>query len=94
MLRKIRDALTPTGVFTGSESLGRVEGQQDHLRFFDTLDDLSGMLRAIFPHVEVREASYPLGKGLIRREGYWRCAMDAARLESPWAKYAKPSTTK
>jgi 2-polyprenyl-3-methyl-5-hydroxy-6-metoxy-1,4-benzoquinol methylase len=72
VLDKVAGALAPDGVFTGSESLGR-EGT-DHLRFFETLDDLSELLLEHFSVVAVRESAYRTSTGLERREAYWRCA--------------------
>jgi SAM-dependent methyltransferase len=84
MLAKISAAMAPAGVFTGSESLGR-EGH-DHLQFFESLDDMAGLFRPHWKHVQVREVSYPINRGsFIRREGYWRCSNDRARLdEAGW----------
>jgi SAM-dependent methyltransferase len=84
MLGKIAAVLAPGGAFAGSESLG-TEGH-DHLQFFDTLDDLAALLGRHFEHVAVREVSYMLPGGVRRREAFWRCAHDPARLESAaWA---------
>jgi SAM-dependent methyltransferase len=80
MFRKIKAALAPGGVFTGSESMGR-EGH-DHLQFFESLDDLAALLRAFWKHVQLRDVSYPINRGtFIRREGYWRCSDAPDRLE-------------
>ena len=79
VLRKIRIALRPGGLFIGSESLGR-EGH-DHFQFFDELDDIRGTLSRHFPIVELREETYSLGSGeKPRREVYWRCSADNRRL--------------
>jgi SAM-dependent methyltransferase len=88
MLSKIKRALGPAGVFTGSESLGREEGH-DHLQFFDSLADLATLLRRRWRHVQVREVSYPINRGtFMRREGYWRCSDDTGRLsESGWTSF-------
>jgi len=84
MLRKIKQALAPDGVFVGSESLGREEGH-DHLQFFDSLKDLGDLFRPFWRHVQVREVSYPLRHaGIVRREGYWRCSDDESRLAAGW----------
>jgi SAM-dependent methyltransferase len=80
MLEKIRDALAPDGVFAGSESLGR-EGH-DHLQFFGSADDLAALMQPHFAHVAVRELSYRLPDGTVRREVFWRCAQDPERLRS------------
>lgn len=83
VLEHIQRALVPGGVFAGSESLGR-EGE-DHLQFFATTDDLAALLTPHWKHVLIREVSYPLGNDFVRREGYWRCSDDAARLRaSSW----------
>jgi SAM-dependent methyltransferase len=80
MFRKIRDALTPEGVFVGSESLGAEAA--DHLQFFETLDDLRQSLEAQFDWVHLRESSYELGDGAVRREAYWRCGDSPVRLDA------------
>lgn len=75
----------PHGIFTGSEALGRTEGGYDHLRFFDSLDELADLVRGVFPHVRTRELTYPVPGGVLRREGYWRAAMDPGRIEGGWS---------
>ena len=88
MLVKIRAALAQDGVFVGSESLG-AEGH-DHLQFFENLDELARVLSAHFPFVELREAKYELGDGFVRREAYWRCALNSARLEKHrWLRFSE-----
>jgi SAM-dependent methyltransferase len=77
MLEKIARAISDTGVFAGSESLGR-EGS-DHLQFFDSLDDLRKILQPHFKHLALRAERYPLEGGFVRREAYWRCTQDSAR---------------
>jgi SAM-dependent methyltransferase len=77
MLEKIARAIGDTGVFAGSESLGR-EGS-DHLQFFDSLDDLRRILKPHFKHVALRAERYPLEGGFVRWEAYWRCTQDPAR---------------
>lgn len=80
MLEKIAAALASGGIFVGSESLGR-EGH-DHLQFFASPSDLRRVLERVFPLVELREVHYPSSDGhLQRREAYWRCATDGARME-------------
>lgn len=80
MLKKIREAMAPGAVFTGSESLGH-EGH-DHLQFFDSLADMSALFKPFWKHVRLREVQYPISRGtFIRREGYWRCSDDTSRLE-------------
>lgn len=87
MLTKIREALAGGGAFVGSESLG-FEGD-DHLQFFETLDELGETLGRHFPHVLVRELEYRLPGGALRREAFWRCAIDPDRLErAEWRSYA------
>ena len=89
MFAKIHSALADGGVFVGSESLG-LEGQ-DHLQFFHSLEDLGEILGRHFPHVMVRELNYALEGGLLRREAFWRCAVDPERLErSGWSVYSAP----
>jgi SAM-dependent methyltransferase len=89
MLAKIRSALADGGVFVGSESLGSQEGE-DHLQFFQSLDELGEILSGHFPHVMVRELEYRLPGGLLRREAFWRCAVDPNRIErANWSAAAK-----
>jgi 2-polyprenyl-3-methyl-5-hydroxy-6-metoxy-1,4-benzoquinol methylase len=71
ILAKIKNALSPRGVFVGSESLGH-EGH-DHLQFFDTLDDLERLLKSTFPSVSLKVSEYDLSSSLRRREAYWTC---------------------
>ena len=89
MLAKIRAALSDGGAFVGSESLGRVEGQGDHLQFFDGVEDLDALFSEHFPHVEVRALRYRLPGGAVRTEAFWRCAGSPARLdEARWRSHA------
>jgi SAM-dependent methyltransferase len=79
MLAKIREALNDGGVFVGSESLG--EEGHDHLQFFDDLEALRGVLADEFGTVQLSQMDYVIPGGLLRHEGYWRCAVaDADRL--------------
>jgi SAM-dependent methyltransferase len=78
MLEKIARAIGDTGAFAGSESLGR-EGS-DHLQFFESLDDLRRVLQPHFKYLALREESYPLEAGFVRREAYWRCTQDPGRV--------------
>ena len=78
MLAKIGASLAPDGAFVGSESLGQ-EGS-DHLQFFGSTDDLCAIFKRHFEHVEVRSIEYEIGGGTIRREAFWRCAHEPARL--------------
>jgi SAM-dependent methyltransferase len=90
MLDKIRAALAPGGAFVGSESLGH-EGH-DHLQFFASLDELGELLRARFPHVEVREIGYEIRGGVLRREAFWRCAVEPGRLaDAAWRAVPAPA---
>lgn len=80
MLEKIRSALAVDGAFVGSESLGR-EGD-DHLQFFDSVDDIAAVMRSYFPFVQVREIPYRFpNSDRFRREAFWRCATTRERLE-------------
>ena len=81
MLGKISSALSPDGVFCGSESMCR-EGQ-DHLQFFHTVDDLRRLLQPFFRYVHVKQIEYLSGgrSRYLRREAYWRCAHYLERLE-------------
>ena len=81
MLSKIRASLTDGGVFVGSESLG--EEGHDHLQFFDDVEALRGLLAGDFATVQVSQMDYVIPGGLLRHEGYWRCASsDSDRLTS------------
>jgi SAM-dependent methyltransferase len=83
VFEKIRASLTPTGLFVGSESLGR-EGH-DHLQFFESLSDLRSVLGRHFRQVELRRMEYSLWSGSVREEAYWRCALEPLRLqEAAW----------
>jgi len=73
MLHKISTVLSPSGIFLGSESLGR--GDHGHRQFFDHLEDLEKSLRPHFAHSILREWTYPINGGdHLRREAFWRCA--------------------
>jgi SAM-dependent methyltransferase len=74
VLAKIRSALREGGVFVGSESLG--EEGHDHLQFFDDLEALRGVLADEFPTIQLNQMDYEIQGGLLRHEGYWRCAVD------------------
>jgi SAM-dependent methyltransferase len=93
MLEKIRDVLAPEGVFAGSESLGDEEGD-DHLQFFAATETLAELLRPYFAHVAVRELRYRLPDGTLRREAFWRCAQDPARLRAAdWHEHGRTAGT-
>lgn len=74
VLEKIVRALSPSGVFVGSESLGH-EGS-DHLQFFENESALAAVLRPYFKHVLTRITEYRIQGGYMRREVYWRCSND------------------
>jgi SAM-dependent methyltransferase len=78
VLVKISGALTETGIFVGSESLG-VEGH-DHLQFFSSSEDLFSVFKPYFKHVQIKEQTYPITGG-VRREGYWRCSNNRSALD-------------
>jgi SAM-dependent methyltransferase len=80
LLAKIHDALTPGGVFVGSESLGP-EGD-DHLQAFEHPSDITSLFRPFWRQVLIRELDYILVGGFVRREAYWRCSNDTKRLRS------------
>ncbi len=79
MLMKIRSALAEDGIFCGSESLG-AEGV-DHLQFFAGTDDLRDVLSPHFPHVWLREVTYPTGRHL-RHEAFWRASATPIRQDA------------
>lgn len=86
LLAKIAQALKVTGLFVGSEALGR-EGA-DHFQFFDSTDDLYTFFRKYFKCVELRTHCYSIGERM-RQEAYWRCANTADSLiKFHWREYA------
>jgi SAM-dependent methyltransferase len=80
MLRKIRTALGPAGIFVGSESLG-TEGH-DHHQFFADEVAVQALFRPYFRYVSTRVATYTIGarRDFKRREVFWRCADERAPL--------------
>lgn len=87
MLEKIHRAIEGGGICVGSESLGR-EGS-DHLQFFESLEDLHRLFAPLFKHVRLRAVEYKLGDGFLRREAFWRCTDDEARLQDgQWRDFA------
>lgn len=79
VLEKIATALSPNGLFAGSESLGH-EGR-DHLQFFETTNDLIELFRPHFAAVSTKALRYPVyNTTFVRNEAYWRCSNSAARL--------------
>lgn len=79
MFRKIKTALSPKGVFCGSESLG--EEGSDHLQFFASAEELGRVLAKHFAVVQVFSSDYRLNSGYGRREAFWRCAQSGSALE-------------
>ncbi len=81
LMRKIRSKLSKGGIFVGSEALG-YEGI-DHHQYFESLDALCAILKPHFPHIQLRSVEYRVGaeSSFTRKEAYWRCALDPARLE-------------
>jgi 2-polyprenyl-3-methyl-5-hydroxy-6-metoxy-1,4-benzoquinol methylase len=83
ILPKIRTALSPNGVFVGSESLGH-EGE-DHMQFFASQADLRALFESHFTYVHIRSIEYELPT-LTRREAFWRCASSPSRMqEAAWS---------
>ncbi len=82
MMQKIRNVLTPDGIFVGSESLGHEGG--DHLQYFETLEELAKSFTPHFEVVAMKEHAYRIGrKGeFLRREAYWRCSASAKRFDA------------
>lgn len=74
VLEKIMRALSPSGMFVGSESLG-IEGS-DHLQYFEDEFALAALFKPYFKHVLIRTLEYRIGNGFVRREGYWRCTQN------------------
>lgn len=86
MLQKILDAVSPDGIFVGSESLGD-EGA-DHLTRFYALDDFGKLFSRYFKYVEVSSQDYRLAGDFLRHEAYWRCANQPDRLQRlTWNQY-------
>src|SRR6516165_2692216 len=85
VLEKIRAALSPQGLFVGSESLGR-EGH-DHLQLFNSVTDLAALLNQQFANVSTKTLRYRIyNTQFMRNEAYWRCANSNARLtELNWS---------
>jgi SAM-dependent methyltransferase len=80
VLKKISSALTPRGIFCGSESIG-AEGL-DHLQIFHTGDDLRSLLQEQFRHVRIKQQKYPIPlMSSDRIEAYWRCTNADGRLD-------------
>ena len=79
LLKKIKDNLSPTGIFVGSESLGH-EGH-DHLQFFDTLDDLKTFFLPYFSYISFKSIDYNISASFQRKEAYWRCSNAPERIE-------------
>jgi SAM-dependent methyltransferase len=88
VLEKIVGALSPSGIFVGSESLG-IEGS-DHLQFFEDEAALAASFEPYFEHVLIRTEEYQIGTGFLRREAYWRCANDPSLRHDPaaWKDFA------
>lgn len=92
MMAKIAHALTADGVFVGSESLGR-EGH-DHLQFFEQADDLQEVLKQHFREVRTKTLTYTITGGIVRREIYWRCSQNPARLTGvEWDRLTRSAET-
>jgi 2-polyprenyl-3-methyl-5-hydroxy-6-metoxy-1,4-benzoquinol methylase len=90
VLKKIVEALSPDGIFVGSESLGH-EGA-DHLTVFETMEDVVSLLKLFFQSIQLRQVDYELkwANGFIRKEVYWRCSKAPKRLhECGWKTYSR-----
>ena len=85
VLEKIRAALSPQGIFVGSESLGR-EGH-DHMQLFGSAADLAALLNRQFADVWIKTLQYQVfNTRFVRNEANWRCANSSARLtELNWS---------
>lgn len=88
ILNKIVNALSPSGVFVGSESLG-IDGS-DHLQYFENEEALAAVFKPYFKHVFVRTAEYG-GGSFQRREAYWRCAnsLNPRHESTKWVDFAE-----
>ena len=81
LLKKLKSAMKPDGLFVGSESVG--PDAPDHLQVFDTLDDLRTMLAKHWKYVRLTQQSYKIPFAEKRRvEGYWRCSDSLDRLDA------------
>jgi len=80
LLSKIHAAMATDGVFVGSESLG--QDAPDHLQVFAELGDITALFDRFWKHIQVRELTYTLSGGYVRREAYWRCSNSLDRLTS------------
>lgn len=79
VLQKVARALSPDGIFVGSESIGH-EGH-DHLQIFQTTRDLAELFRPHFANVCAKTLRYPVyNTTFLRTEAYWRCSNSSARL--------------
>lgn len=86
VLQKIKTSLSPEGIFTGSESLGR-EGA-DHLWYIENESTLMSLFKPYFKYVWIRTAEYKLWNEFVRREIYWRCTNDTIRhANASWTCY-------
>jgi hypothetical protein len=89
VLEKIHRAISPSGIFVGSESLG-VEGP-DHLQYFEDESALSSVFKPYFKYVLIRTAEYRIGGGFLRREAFWRCTNDLSprHKSTTWIDFAE-----
>jgi ubiquinone/menaquinone biosynthesis C-methylase UbiE len=79
LLKKINNCLASDGIFIGSESLG-IEGD-DHLQYFDSLNDLDELFSPHFKVIKMKKERYLLKWcGFIREEAYWRCSNSMERF--------------
>lgn len=75
MFNKVKSVLKSGGIFCGSETLGP-DGSEDHLQYWNTVEDVRKMLSPFFKYVQVFETSYfyNLERTGRRGEFYWRCS--------------------
>lgn len=77
MIRKIKTHLRPGGIFSGSEELGKV-ANEDHLQYWESLDEVKRMLSPHFRAVEVFSLTYhyDIQRTAKRTEFFWRASDD------------------
>lgn len=76
VLEKIKNSLSPGGIFVGSEVLG--EEGKDHLHFFYKESDFYDLFKSYFDHISIRSVDYPINDGFSRSEAYWRCSSETS----------------
>jgi SAM-dependent methyltransferase len=79
ILLKVKNALSHTGIFVGSEEISTEdEMPYDHFQAFPSLLHLKKLLKNYFTFVQVKEISPIKGR---YREGYFRCSANSSILD-------------